>query len=109
SGVLTVGFDPGPCWERVRCPVLAVYGEEDTSSPVARSVAVVRRGLGEGGNKGLEGKGFPPAGPAITLPRAGGGKQARERAGAAPAFAPGYLELMSGWLVERFASRRAGG
>ncbi len=102
SGVLTVGFDPGPYWEAVRCPVLAVYGEDDTSSPVARSVAVLRRGLERGGNKDVTVKVFPRAGHALTVSRAGG----RNEAGAAPEFAPGYLELMSGWMAERFPPRR---
>jgi pimeloyl-ACP methyl ester carboxylesterase len=111
SGVLMVGHDPGPSWEKVRCPVLAVFGDKDASCPVERSVAVVRRGLAKAGNRDVTVKVFPLADHPITVSRTGGPKEARERArarpaGADPEFAPGYLELMSGWLTKRFGARR---
>jgi pimeloyl-ACP methyl ester carboxylesterase len=111
SGILMVGYDPGPSWEKVRCPVLAVFGEKDTSCPVAPSVLVVRRGLAKAGNRDVTVKVFPRANHPITVSQTGGPKEARARARARPAgtepeFAPGYLELMSGWLKDRFGPRR---
>jgi pimeloyl-ACP methyl ester carboxylesterase len=110
SGTVTVGFDPGPSWERVRCPVLALFGEKDTSCPVARSVAVIRRGLARAGNKDVTIKVFPRAGHAITAAQTGGRKEARRagvrRPGAGPEFVPGYLETMGEWLSARFGPQR---
>jgi pimeloyl-ACP methyl ester carboxylesterase len=107
SGTITVAYDPGPSWEKVRCPVLAVFGEKDTSCPVADSVAVLRRGLEMAGNRDVTVKVFPRADHGITVSQTGGRKEARERkrsrpAGAEPEFAPGYLDTMSGWLTQRF-------
>jgi dienelactone hydrolase len=111
SGTLTVAFDPGPFWEKVGCPVLAVFGEKDTSCPVADSVAVVRRGLEKAGNRDVTVKVFARADHGITVSETGGRKEARERqrsrpAGAEPEFAPGYLDTLSGWLTQRFQPGR---
>jgi len=38
-------YDPGPIFERVRCPVLAVYGETDAWVPIDESIEVWRRAL----------------------------------------------------------------
>jgi dienelactone hydrolase len=111
SGTITVGFDPGPYWEKVRCPVLALFGEKDTSCPVAGSVSVVRHGLERAGNPDVTIKLFPRADHGLTVSETGGRKEAHERSrarrpGAGPDFVPGYLDTMSGWLVERFGARR---
>src|SRR5262249_34344937 len=46
-----VEYDTGPSWEKVRCPVLVIYGDKDTSSgPPDGLVATIRRGLARGGN-----------------------------------------------------------
>jgi pimeloyl-ACP methyl ester carboxylesterase len=103
SGTVTVGFDPGPSWEKVRCPVLAIFGDKDTSCPVERSIAVVRRGLERAGNRDVTVKVFSQAGHAITVTETGGRKNPRKRpAGSGPEFAPGYLEIMAEWLSARF-------
>ena len=110
SGIITVGYDPGPHWEQVRCPVLAIFGDKDASCPVERSAAAVRGRLARAGNRDVTIKVFPRADHPITVSDTGGPKEAarrRAREGAAvPAFAPGYLETMSGWLAERFGPRR---
>jgi uncharacterized protein len=111
SGRLTVEFDPGPAWEKVRCPVLAIHGAKDTSTSAEASVAVIRQGLEKAGNAGLTVKIFPRAGHRITVSDTGGRKEAAERAKSRSAaegqeFAPGYLDTMSGWLVERFGPKR---
>jgi pimeloyl-ACP methyl ester carboxylesterase len=108
SGTRMVGFDPGPCWEQVCCPVLAIYGEKDTGCSAQEQVAVIRRGLQKSGNRDVTVKVFPRAGHLITVTQTGGRKEAARRRAVAgqhaaePDFAPGYLETMSGWLKERF-------
>jgi pimeloyl-ACP methyl ester carboxylesterase len=110
SGQLTVQFDPGPCWEKVCCPVLAIHGEKDTSTPPDLSLAAIRTGLQKAGNADLTVKVFSRAGHGITVSETGGRKEAEQRAKSravedGPEFAPGYLDTMSGWLVERFGPK----
>jgi hypothetical protein len=115
SGTRMVGFDPGPCWEQVCCPVLAIYGEKDTGCSAQEQVAVIRRGLQKAGNRDVTLTVFPRAGHLITVTRTGGRKEAARRRAVAgqdaaePDFAPGYLETMSGWLTARFIGIRGQG
>jgi pimeloyl-ACP methyl ester carboxylesterase len=111
SGKLQVGFDPGPYWEKVRCPVLGLFGDKDTSTAVEASVAVMRKGLEGAGNKDLTIKIFPKANHSLAPSDTGGRKEARERAktratGDDPEFVPGYPDTASAWLEERFGARR---
>jgi pimeloyl-ACP methyl ester carboxylesterase len=105
-----VEYDPGPSWEKVRCPVLAIYGEKDTSLPAEKSLPIIRRGLEVAGNRDVTIRVFPGADHGLTTTVSGGPKEARERSkarrpGDVPDFAPGYLDLMTSWLTERFGSR----
>jgi pimeloyl-ACP methyl ester carboxylesterase len=105
-----VEFDPGPAWEKVCCPVLAIYGEKDTSLPAEKSLPIIRRGLEVAGNRDVTITVFPGADHGLTTTETGGPKEARERSkarrpGDVPDFAPGYLDLMTGWLTDRFGPR----
>jgi hypothetical protein len=102
-----VEFDPGPAWEKVRCPVLAIHGEKDTSLPAEKSLPIIRRGLAKAGNRDVTLKVFPRADHGLITSETGGPKEAKERSkargpGDGPNFTPGYLDLMTDWLTERF-------
>ena len=57
-----VEYDTGPSWEQVRCPVLVIYGDRDTSSgPPDELVATIRRGLAKRGNDDVTVRIFPSA------------------------------------------------
>lgn len=75
--------NPADFLTKVRCPVLAIFGEDDTSVPVEKSVALYKQYLGEAGNKALTVKVFPSASHTIRV-----GEK----------FAPGYFDLMQSWL-----------
>lgn len=75
--------DPADFLTKVRCPVLAIFGESDTSVPVEKSVALYRQYLGEAGNQAVTIKVFPNASHTIRV----GGE-----------FADGYFDLMVDWL-----------
>ena len=75
--------DPADFLIKVRCPVLAIFGESDTSIPVEKSVALYKQYLGEAGNEAVTIKVFPNAGHTIRV-----GQE----------FAPGYFDLMVNWL-----------
>jgi pimeloyl-ACP methyl ester carboxylesterase len=102
-----VGYDPGPSWEKLHCPVLVIYGEQDRSLPPQESLPIIRRGLQKAGNRDVTIKLFPKADHGLMTSDSGGPEEARQRAnarpaGAAPDFAPGYLDLMSDWIFRRF-------
>lgn len=75
--------DPADFLTKVRCPVLAIFGESDTSVPVEKSVALYKQYLHEAGNEAVTIKVFPNAGHTIRV----GGE-----------FADGYFDLMVDWL-----------
>lgn len=75
--------EPANFLTKVRCPVLAIFGEDDTSVPVEKSVALYQQYLSEAGNQAVKIKVFPKASHTIRV---------------VEAFASGYFELMIDWL-----------
>jgi dipeptidyl aminopeptidase/acylaminoacyl peptidase len=68
---------------RIHVPVVAIFGENDTSIPVEKSIAIYQQYLGEAGNQAFTYKVFANADHGIRI----GGK-----------FADGYFDLMLNWL-----------
>jgi len=81
--VMTV--NPADFLTKVHCPVLAIFGENDTSIPVDKSVTLYKQYLGEAGNNALTIKVFPEASHTIRV---------------GETFAPGYFDLMLDWLSD---------
>jgi dienelactone hydrolase len=75
--------DPAEYLVRIHVPVLAIFGENDTSVPVEKSIAIYQQYLGEAGNQAFTYKVFANADHGIRI---GGG------------FADGYFGLMVNWL-----------
>jgi uncharacterized protein len=108
---LTVNFDPASAWDKVHCPVLAVFGAKDVTGPAEASAVVIRQGLAKASNADLTIKMFAKADHTIAVSETGGRKEALERAkkrlaGDGPELAPGYLDAMATWLVARFDPKR---
>jgi RNA polymerase sigma factor (sigma-70 family) len=107
-----VGNDSATYWEHVHCPVLAIYGDRDTSSgSPGPLLGVIRRGLARTGKVDLTTQVFPDADHSLCRTKTGGPKEAAERArarrpGDGPDFVPDYLDAMSEWLAERFPPSR---
>ena len=81
-------FDPLPALGKVRCPVLAVFGELDTSTPAQRTAENMRRVLTRAGHKDFTIKIFPNAGHSLSeLP-------SKNR------MAPGVFATLRSWLLE---------
>jgi pimeloyl-ACP methyl ester carboxylesterase len=74
---------PAQFLTKIHCPVLAIFGEDDTSIPVKKSITLYKQYLGEAGNEAFTFKVFANANHTI---RAGG------------TFADGYFDLMLNWL-----------
>jgi hypothetical protein len=75
--------DPAEYLVGIHVPVLAIFGEKDTSIPVEKSIANYRQYLGEAGNQAFTYKVFANADHGIRI----GGN-----------FADGYFDLMVNWL-----------
>jgi pimeloyl-ACP methyl ester carboxylesterase len=89
-------FNPLPLWERVKVPVLLVYGEQDRNTPIAPSLAGIGHALREARNPD-----FTP----LIIPGAAHNLTIQWRAGE-PFFwwygAPGYADLLTAWVRSRF-------
>jgi dienelactone hydrolase len=83
-------------WERVRQPVLLLYGELDKQVPPALSARTLSGALRRGGNQNHVVRAFPQANHAIAL--AERGFESEVRSAVAVRFAPGYLETMVTWI-----------
>ena len=79
--------NPADFLTRVHCPVLAIFGEQDTSIPVDRSVVLYDRHLEEAGNHDVTIKVFPDANHTIRID---------------DEFAPGYFEAINQWLINLY-------
>jgi pimeloyl-ACP methyl ester carboxylesterase len=96
-----VNFDNSASWEKVKCPVLAIYcGKDVSSGPPEPLLAIIRRGLKKAANEDVTIKLFPDADHDLCRPRPEGRQRAESRTPAdSPDFVPGYLEAMSAWLA----------
>nr|MDQ3818568.1 prolyl oligopeptidase family serine peptidase [Acidobacteriota bacterium] len=97
SWKLQMSYDPMPALEKVRCPVLSVFGELDTLTPVLETTANYRKGLSKAGNSDYTIKVFPDADHALLV-------WPKPNASAHwPVLAAGYLETMTGWIDKHTA------
>lgn len=99
SWKLQMVYNPMSALEKVRCPVLAVFGELDTLTPVVETTANYRKGLAKAGNQDVTIKVFPNADHALLAwPKPN--DQVHW-----PVLAPGYLDAMTDWLKKHVAAR----
>ncbi len=92
-------LDPTRGWRELSVPVLVVYGAADELIPAALSARLVERALHDSGNRDVTVRVFPAANHVLRmLPLVGGGKWDW------PRVAPGYLELVTGWILEHSQS-----
>jgi dienelactone hydrolase len=100
SWKLEMNYDPMPALEKVKCPVLAIFGELDTLTPVAETKANYQKGLERAGNKNLTIKVFPNADHALLVwPKP-------DDQSHWPVLAAGYLDTMTNWIDKHGTARR---
>jgi pimeloyl-ACP methyl ester carboxylesterase len=76
-----VGYDTGPIWKKVRCPVLVIYGDKDASSGLPEPlVAIVRGGLENAYNPDVTVRVFAGADHSLCVTKGGGPKEQARRA-----------------------------
>jgi uncharacterized protein len=90
----TMTYDPIPAIERLRIPILAMWGGKDTFVPVARTVAAFNRAMTKAGNKNYVIKIYPNGSHSLLETPTGspstGGKETN--------WPPGRWELETDWL-----------
>lgn len=82
--------DPRAVLEKVTCPVLAIYGGSDMIVPVKDSISIFEAALDKAGNTDYTIKVFPGANHGVRVD---------------DEYAEGYLDTMTGWLLERLDVR----
>jgi pimeloyl-ACP methyl ester carboxylesterase len=93
-------YDPMPALEKVKCPVLAIFGELDTLTPVAETTANYRKGPGKAGNKDVTIKVFSSADHALLVwPKPNDQLHW-------PVLAAGYLDAMTNWINKHVDVRK---
>ncbi|MGH9938921.1 MAG: alpha/beta fold hydrolase, partial [Blastocatellia bacterium] len=100
-------LDPAIYWERVKVPVLLIYGEREDTAPLDRTVERIREALRRAGNTRNTIKIFPGAGHNLMLtPNTDASEQGSVGANEGPNFASGFLDTMTGWLREQLGLAR---
>jgi len=89
-------FEPVPMWEKVRVPVLLVWGDKDTVVPVTEGRRIIEETLNRSGNKEVTVKIFPNVdhGTVLVSP---------QRDADFPRVDLSYYESMVDWLAAQIA------
>lgn len=91
---LDIDFDPMPLWERYEGPVLGLFGELDTSTPVKQVVPIFARALAARKNTDFAIRVFPKAHHIILEAETGSDSEL----GRLKRYVPGYFDTMTDWL-----------
>jgi uncharacterized protein len=88
-------FDPAPYLEKVRCPVLAMFGELDLQVPAEENKQAIAAALEKGGNKDYTVHVFPKANHLYITAGTGSPK---EYPTLKKEFVPGFLDFVTRWI-----------
>lgn len=86
-------YDPVPTWQKVKCPMLIIYGELDVLMPVEKSAKLAEQAFKEARKTNYSVKIFERANHGITYEPGKGGYQGF------PRFATGYTDLLLSWVA----------
>lgn len=89
-------IDPVPYLEKISCPVLAMWGEKDTSIDVAQAVEAYRYALKKAGNSNFRIVVFPDTAHNMTRTETGRAEEWRDKREMIPEF----LDTMEKWLMK---------
>jgi len=93
-----IDYDPKPALKQVMCPALFLLGELDTQVPAEINRTAIADILKKSGNKNYTLKIIPKANHMFQSANTG---SPTEYMNLEKKFAPGFLEMMSDWLLER--------
>ncbi|HWQ81005.1 MAG TPA: alpha/beta fold hydrolase [Ignavibacteria bacterium] len=98
-----ITYDPAPALEKVKCPVLLLFGETDLQVPPAQSEKPMLDALKKGGNKDFESKIFIKANHLFQESDTG---NPNDYPKLKKEFVNGFLDYISNWLLNRFSPSR---
>lgn len=92
-----IKYDPRPVLEKVKCPVLALNGQNDLQVPPKQNLQALKNALTNGGNKNFEVKELPGLNHLFQTSKTGApadyGKNEET-------FSPDALKILSDWLLK---------
>ena len=92
-------YDPAPALEKVKVPVLALFGGKDLQVPAEANEKAIMAALDKGGNTDYTAKVFPDANHLYQSAKTG---SPNEYATLKPEFTAGFLDTISNWILARF-------
>jgi dienelactone hydrolase len=98
---LDIDFNPMPLWEKYDGPVLGIFGELDTSTPVRQVAPIFEKALASRKNKDYTIKIFPKAHHIILEAETGSDEELPRL----KRYVPGYFDTMTDWLRKRVNAR----
>ncbi|MDQ3819037.1 MAG: alpha/beta fold hydrolase [Acidobacteriota bacterium] len=87
-----MSYDPAPVWEKVTCPVLALFGGMDTAISVEENKARLKRSLKKGKNRNYKIKVFPKANHLMMMAKIDSATNSDQQ------YVTGYFETIIAWL-----------
>ena len=91
----SMSYDPVPALEKLKIPVLAIWGEHDTYLPVEKSIAAFRQAMATAGNRHSVVKVYPRSNHSLLISDSG----SPSTGGTETNFAAGFWEMKSRWLL----------
>jgi pimeloyl-ACP methyl ester carboxylesterase len=92
-----IDYDPAADLAKVRCPVLALFGEKDLQVPAESNRQAVAAALAHGGNRNVTIKVLPGANHLYQKAATGSPNEYPELA---KEFVPGFLDTISAWIAK---------
>lgn len=93
-----LSYDPAPTLEKVKCPVLMLFGELDLQVPPSQNEAPMEKALREGGNKDYTTVVFPKANHLFITAKTG---SPTEYSKLPKEFVPDFLDTIKDWIIKR--------
>lgn len=93
-----VEYDPYPALLKVKCPLLALFGENDLQVLPSQNKAPMEKALSNGGTKDYKIIVIPKANHLFQSANTG---SPSEYGSLPKEFVPGFLDTMTGWILER--------
>jgi hypothetical protein len=93
-----LAHDPAPALAAAKCPVLALFGAKDMQVSARQNLPVMERAFKKGGNRDATVKVLPEANHLFQKAKTG---SPAEYATLEKEFVPGFLEMISAWILEK--------
>jgi uncharacterized protein len=99
---LDIDFNPVPLWEQYDGPVLGIFGELDSSTPVRQVMPIFEKALASRNNREYRITMFLKAHHVLLEAKTGSDSELERL----KRFVPGYFETMTDWLEKRLKRKR---